>query len=106
MSESNLEEVLEEYAEATPTGNDLKILRSLSEAHLERILQEIAQNPGLVLFTLLRTWRRGRELLRAEMQKEGIRLDTFLPGLMLSPPVRVPSLARSILSLPRVCRGL
>ena len=48
---------------------------------------------GLVLFTLLRTWRRGRELLRAEMQKEGIRLDTFLPGLMLSPPVRVPGTA-------------
>lgn len=37
---------------------------------------------GLVLFTLLRTWRRGRELLRAEMQKEGIQLDCFLPGLM------------------------
>lgn len=48
---------------------------------------------GLVLFTLLRTWRRGRELLRAEMQKEGIRLDTFLSGLMLSPPVRVPGTA-------------
>ena len=48
---------------------------------------------GLVLFTLLRTWRRGRELLRAEIQKEGIQLDSFLPGLMLSPPVRVPGTA-------------
>lgn len=36
MTESNLEEVLEEYAAATPNGNDLKILRTLSEAHLER----------------------------------------------------------------------
>ena len=48
---------------------------------------------GLVLFILLRTWRRGRELLRAEMQKEGIQLDSFLPGLMLAPPVRVPGTA-------------
>jgi KUP system potassium uptake protein len=48
---------------------------------------------GIALFTLLRTWRRGRQLLRAEIQKEGIRLDTFLPGLMLSPPVRVAGTA-------------
>ena len=48
---------------------------------------------GIVLFTVLRTWRRGRELLRAEVQKEGIRLDSFLPGLMLAPPVRVPGTA-------------
>src|SRR5690606_12619439 len=30
---------------------------------------------GMILFTMLRTWRRGRETLRDEMQKEGIRLD-------------------------------
>ena len=48
---------------------------------------------GLVLFTLLRTWRRGRQLLREEIQKEGIQLDAFIPGLMLSPPVRVPGTA-------------
>lgn len=33
MSQTNLEEVLEEYAAATPTGNDLKILRSLTEEY-------------------------------------------------------------------------
>ncbi|MGQ4584565.1 KUP/HAK/KT family potassium transporter [Lysobacter sp. F60174L2] len=48
---------------------------------------------GIVLFTLLRTWRRGRELLRDEIQKEGIKIDSFLPGLMLAPPVRVPGTA-------------
>ena len=48
---------------------------------------------GTVLFTLLRTWRRGRELLHQEVRKEGIQLDSFLPGLMLSPPVRVPGTA-------------
>ncbi len=48
---------------------------------------------GLVLFTLLRTWRRGRELLHDEVEKEGIQLSTFLPGLMLAPPMRVPGTA-------------
>ncbi|HEY0661156.1 MAG TPA: potassium transporter Kup [Lysobacter sp.] len=48
---------------------------------------------GIIVFTLLRTWRRGRELLHAEIRKEGIQLDTFLPGLMLAPPVRVPGTA-------------
>ncbi|KAF1708729.1 potassium transporter Kup [Pseudoxanthomonas sacheonensis] len=48
---------------------------------------------GLLLFTLMRTWRRGRELLHEEVRKEGIRLDSFLPGLMLAPPVRVPGTA-------------
>ena len=48
---------------------------------------------GLLVFTVLRTWRRGRELLHEEVRKEGIQLDTFLPGLMLAPPVRVPGTA-------------
>ncbi|MGN6513326.1 MAG: potassium transporter Kup [Lysobacteraceae bacterium] len=48
---------------------------------------------ALLVFTVLRTWRRGRELLSAEIRKEGIQLDTFLPGLMLAPPTRVPGTA-------------
>ena len=48
---------------------------------------------GLVVFTVLRTWRRGRELLHEEVRKEGIQLDSFLPGLMLAPPTRVPGTA-------------
>ena len=48
---------------------------------------------GITAFTMMRTWRRGRELLHGEVQKDGIRLDTFLPGLMLAPPVRVPGTA-------------
>ncbi|GAB2501922.1 potassium transporter Kup [Lysobacter humi (ex Lee et al. 2017)] len=48
---------------------------------------------GIGAFTMMRTWRRGRELLREEVRKEGIQLDTFLPGLMLAPPVRVPGTA-------------
>ena len=48
---------------------------------------------GVTAFTMMRTWRRGRELLHAEIRKDGIELDTFLPGLMLAPPVRVPGTA-------------
>ena len=48
---------------------------------------------GVGAFTLMRTWRRGRELLHEAVQSEGIQLETFLDGLMLSPPVRVPGTA-------------
>jgi hypothetical protein len=48
---------------------------------------------GILVFTVLRTWRRGRVLLYEEIRKEGIQIDTFLPGLMLAPPVRVPGTA-------------
>ena len=48
---------------------------------------------GIIAFLMMRTWRRGRELLHAEVQKEGIKLDSFLPGLMLAPPLRVPGTA-------------
>lgn len=48
---------------------------------------------GIVVFTLLRTWSRGRKLMQAEILRDGIRLDTFVPGLMLSPPARVPGTA-------------
>ena len=48
---------------------------------------------GLAVFTLLRTWRRGRELLHEEVRKEGIQIGSFLPGLMLAPPTRVPGTA-------------
>ena len=57
---------------------------------------------GMLLFTMLRTWRRGRELLNAEVRKEGIQLDTFLPGLMLAPPVRVPGTAVFLTASPDV----
>ena len=57
---------------------------------------------GSVLFLLMRTWRRGRELLRDEIRKDGIRLDSFLPGLMLAPPVRVPGTAVFLTASPDV----
>ena len=57
---------------------------------------------GSAAFTMMRTWRRGRELLREEIRKDGIQLDTFLPGLMLAPPVRVPGTAVFLTADPTV----
>jgi KUP system potassium uptake protein len=48
---------------------------------------------GLVVFTVLRTWGRGRKLLQAEIYKGGIRLDAFLTALKVAPPARVPGSA-------------
>jgi KUP system potassium uptake protein len=57
---------------------------------------------GVVMFTLMRTWRRGRALLREEIRKDGIRIDSFLPGLMLAPPVRVSGTAVFLTADPMV----
>ncbi len=57
---------------------------------------------GIVLFTMLRTWRHGKQLLRESIQADGLRLDTFLSGLMLAPPVRVPGTAIFMTSDPGV----
>lgn len=57
---------------------------------------------GIAAFTMMRTWRRGRELLREEIRKDGIQLNTFLPGLMLAPPVRVPGTAVFLTADPTV----
>jgi len=48
---------------------------------------------GAVIFLLMRTWWRGRAVLREQIQKGGIVLDVFLPGLLLAPPVRVEGTA-------------
>ncbi|MBZ0088260.1 MAG: potassium transporter Kup [Thermomonas sp.] len=57
---------------------------------------------GIVLFTMMQTWRRGRALLTEEIRKDGIQPATFLPGLMLAPPVRVPGTAVFLTSDPGV----
>ncbi|MGA9333733.1 MAG: potassium transporter Kup [Rudaea sp.] len=48
---------------------------------------------GIVAFTLLRTWARGRHLLQLEILRHGISLDSFLVALKVSPPARVPGTA-------------
>lgn len=48
---------------------------------------------GSVLFTMMLTWKRGRELVFENLQKHAIPLQEFLTSLFLSPPERVPGTA-------------
>jgi len=57
---------------------------------------------GIVVCGLMRTWWHGRQVLRAEIQKQGMHLDVFLTSLMLSPPVRVDGTAIFLTSDPDV----
>ncbi|WP_156396308.1 potassium transporter Kup [Noviherbaspirillum sp. Root189] len=48
---------------------------------------------GIVLFTTMLTWKRGRELVFDNLQKHAIPLDAFLESLFIAPPIRVPGTA-------------
>lgn len=48
---------------------------------------------GTMLFTLMLTWKRGRELVFENLEKHAIPLEDFLSSLFLSPPARVPGTA-------------
>jgi KUP system potassium uptake protein len=45
---------------------------------------------GGAVFTLMVTWRRGREILLARLRQSSVPLDMFLKSLMRNPPLRVP----------------
>jgi KUP system potassium uptake protein len=48
---------------------------------------------GIVVFTLLTTWKRGRAILAARLAKETIPLDVFIASISATPPPRVPGTA-------------
>ncbi len=48
---------------------------------------------GAFLFTMMLTWKRGRELVFENLQKHAIPLEDFLASLFISPPARVPGTA-------------
>jgi len=48
---------------------------------------------GIAVFTLMRTWRRGRELVRAQIDQGSLRIEHFVQSLMAHPPLRVPGTA-------------
>ena len=48
---------------------------------------------GIILFTIMLTWKRGRELVFDNLQKQAIPLDAFLESLFIAPPIRVPGTA-------------
>jgi len=45
------------------------------------------------MFTLMTTWRRGREILNARLREESLSTDLFLGSLRANPPYRVPGTA-------------
>jgi KUP system potassium uptake protein len=48
---------------------------------------------GVVVFTLLTTWKRGRMLLLERLAEDTMPLDLFIENITASPPVRVPGTA-------------
>jgi KUP system potassium uptake protein len=67
-------------------------VRQPGEVHGRRLVPDPAGHRRV--HELLRTWGRGRQLLQAENhQGTASGSTTFLPGLMLSPPVRVQGTA-------------
>src|SRR5574341_333266 len=48
---------------------------------------------GVVVFTLLTTWKRGRDVLGAALREASLSLELFLPDLARKKPARVPGTA-------------
>jgi KUP system potassium uptake protein len=48
---------------------------------------------GVVVFTTMTTWRRGRELLLREIKQSGLALQPFIENIAEHPPHRVPGTA-------------
>ncbi|MEO7149014.1 MAG: potassium transporter Kup [Rhodanobacteraceae bacterium] len=48
---------------------------------------------GLAIFTLLTTWRRGRELVMREIKQSGLALEPFITSISEHPPTRVQGTA-------------
>ncbi|PJJ20633.1 KUP system potassium uptake protein [Janthinobacterium sp. OK676] len=48
---------------------------------------------GAILFIVMLTWKRGRQLVFENLEKHAIPLDDFLSSLFIAPPLRVPGTA-------------
>jgi KUP system potassium uptake protein len=48
---------------------------------------------GLGAFTVMSTWRKGRELVLRELRQGGIALEPFIESVVAHPPLRVPGTA-------------
>ncbi len=48
---------------------------------------------GIWMFTLMLTWKEGRQLLSDKLREDAIELQGFLEAVFLSPPLRVPGSA-------------
>ena len=48
---------------------------------------------GVFAFAVMRTWRRGRELVRQQVDRDSLRIEHFVQSIMSEPPARVPGIA-------------
>ena len=48
---------------------------------------------GVIVFTIMRTWRRGRNLVREQINRDSLRIEHFIKSIMVDPPARVPGTA-------------
>lgn len=48
---------------------------------------------GVVVFAMMTTWRRGRELVLREIKQSGLALKPFIENIAQHPPIRVPGTA-------------
>ncbi|HEV7779435.1 MAG TPA: potassium transporter Kup [Luteibacter sp.] len=48
---------------------------------------------GVVIFTMMTTWHRGRELVVREIKQSGLALEPFIENIADHPPLRVPGTA-------------
>ncbi len=48
---------------------------------------------GVLVFTVMRTWRRGRDLVREHVNRDSLRIEHFVQSVMVDPPVRVTGTA-------------
>ena len=55
---------------------------------------------GASIFTVMMTWRRGREILFERLRGSGIPLESFLKSLFEHPPLRVPGTAVFLVANP------
>jgi KUP system potassium uptake protein len=55
---------------------------------------------GAVVFVIMATWRRGREILTARLRQDSVPLEPFLKSLLKDPPQRVPGTAVFLTATP------
>lgn len=55
---------------------------------------------AIIVFTLMTTWRSGRDILFQRLRSSSVPLDALLPSLFISPPLRVPGTAVFLTATP------
>lgn len=55
---------------------------------------------SMIVFTIMTTWRRGRDILFQRLRSSSVPLDVLLPSLFIAPPIRVPGTAIFLTATP------